>query len=53
VALDTKGSDSFVASDAAFDCYRVERTSSRAGLSPAPFTVQGYADKGDSQSTFR
>src|ERR1017187_2975139 len=41
--LYTEGSGGFVASPAAPDCYRVERSSSRAGLTsrcgPAPFTA--------------
>jgi len=35
VTLYTGGSDGFVISTAASDCYRVERTSSLAGVSPA------------------
>ena len=35
VTLSIESSDSLVASAAALDCYRVERTSSRAGVAPA------------------
>jgi len=46
--LYTESSDSFVASAARFDCYRVERTSSRAGFTPAEvqrlFTAHFFAN---------